>query len=578
MPSFNMEAIKNISIFEFAEKRGYELKRIKDDYFKIDKMGGTYITPSNNMFNSFAQKTGGGIIQFVMFTEGLTNKEAMHLLNDEYLAGNLKPIDVSKHEKNQNSIIEKKEKAFILPPKNSDNNEIINYLVNYRKIDKEFVDKAINENKIYQKQKDRNLIYLVVNSKNEIVGAEWINTDQDGQYKGRKGFVAGSKINEDSPFEFKGTSNKLYLFESPTDLMSYMTLEKLKGNYDNIKNDTFIANWSIANDKIVKNYLQNNKNINEVYICYDNDIDGTIIKNAQSISYNHGQEKAKELVKELKESFVKDCSIICPTEKDYNDDLKKYFDIIKKEETYNKESKLNIEKTEEKNINDKDIDELEKELENLNKKLKEKKFDLDYSDSPQQSNQYRKDIKNIEKKIVSIENILNEKKTELKLAKKNSDKKEKEMVDDLLELKTKEVIIEKEETIELKVIEVNKEIVLLEKQKQEQLNKINELENELNKLRNSYTITVNKMLELKDKQHNEIIKNSARFMLSAGMSIALVNEATKININELEKIHKEIIEDRIISSGTIEVPNLNMYLPNINIDKVEDMILQQKMN
>ena len=45
MPSFNMEAIKNISIFEFAEKRGYELKRIKDDYFKIDKMGGTYITP-----------------------------------------------------------------------------------------------------------------------------------------------------------------------------------------------------------------------------------------------------------------------------------------------------------------------------------------------------------------------------------------------------------------------------------------------------------------------------------------------------------------------------------------------------
>ena len=280
----------------------------------------------------------------------------------------------------------------------------------------------------------------------------------------------------------------------------------------------------------------------------------------------------------MKESFVKDCSIICPNEKDYNDDLKKYFDTIKKEEIYNKESKLNIEKTEEKNINDKGIDELEKELENLNKKLKEKKFDLDYSDSPQQSNQYRKDIKNIEKKIVSIENILNEKKTELKLAKKNSDKKEKEMVDDLLELKTKEVIIEKEETIELKVIEVNKEIVLLEEQKQEQLNKINELENELNKLRNSYTITVNKMLELKDKQHNEIIKNSARFMLSAGMSIALVNEATKININELEKIHKEIIEDRIISSGTIEVPNLNMYLPNINIDKVEDMILQQKMN
>ena len=578
MPSFNMEAIKNISIFEFAEKRGYELKRIKDDYFKIDKMGGTYITPSKNMFNSFAQKTGGGIIQFVMFTEGLTNKEAMHLLNDEYLAGNLKPIDVSKHEKNQNSIIEKKEKAFILPPKNSDNKEIINYLVNYRKIDKEFVDKAINENKIYQKQKDRNLIYLVVNSKNEITGAEWINTDQDGQYKGRKGFVAGSKINEDCAFEFKGTSNKLYLFESPTDLMSYMTLEKLKGNYDNIKNDTFIANWSIANDKIVKNYIQNNKNITEVYICYDNDIDGTIIKNGQIIPYNHGQEKAKELVKELTESFVKDCSIICPTEKDYNDDLKKYFDTIKKEETYNKESKLNIEKIEEKNINDKGIDELEKELENLNKKLKEKKFDLDYSDSPQQSNQYRRDIKNIEKKITSIENVLNEKKTELKLEKKNSDKKEKEMIDDFLELKTKEVIIEKEETIKLKAIEVNKEIVLLEKQKQEQLNKINELENELNKLRNSYTITVNKMLELKDKQHNEIIKNSARFMLSAGMSIALVNEATKININELEKIHKEIIEDRIISSGTIEVPNLNMYLPNINIDKVEDVVLQQKMN
>ena len=92
-----------------------------------------------------------------------------------------------------------------------------------------------------------------------FVGASWNTTSNKEEHRGMKGFTGGSK--RDYPFEFKGKNNKLYIFESPIDMMSYMTIQKNNNNYINIKDSTFIATWGINSNEMILKYLEKNPNI-----------------------------------------------------------------------------------------------------------------------------------------------------------------------------------------------------------------------------------------------------------------------------------------------------------------------------
>ena len=83
-----IKKINNMPIMDYIKKVGIEVKQVSPnnpDYFKIPHNGGTYITPSKNVWNCFAMKTGSkSVIQFVQFIDNVSWKEAVDKIVDLY--------------------------------------------------------------------------------------------------------------------------------------------------------------------------------------------------------------------------------------------------------------------------------------------------------------------------------------------------------------------------------------------------------------------------------------------------------------------------------------------------------------
>ena len=358
-----IKKINDIQIIDYINRVGIEVKQVSpnnSDYFKIPHNGGTYITPSKNVWNCFAMKTGSkSVIQFVQFIDNIPWKEAVDKIIDLYnlqenkkdhkMSFNIEKEKISEITPKKADVVNEK-KEFIHPEKAENNKRVFAYLHQTRGIDNEVIQRAYNEHKIYQQAKTGNIIFKVMDYDSNFVGASWNTTSNKEEHRGMKGFTVGSK--RDYPFEFKGTNNRLYIFESPIDMMSYMTIKKNNNNYINIKDSTFIATWGINSNEMILKYLENNPNIKHITIGFDNDKDGYKLINGDKIPCNHGQEAAKSLKEEL-EKFDKKyiVDIEKPILKDFNDDLIKKNNLEKEEiviVTETKKDIVEINKTEEK--------------------------------------------------------------------------------------------------------------------------------------------------------------------------------------------------------------------------------------
>lgn len=516
-----LDRVNNLSILNYATSRGYETIKVGKSY-KIPHLGGLYIDDEKNIFNNFATKKGGGIIQFVMLTESKSWKQAVDDLVDEYNIDTDKKRSqdeisksISKQEKStakQDNIIEKKE--VMLDEKDTTSKNVIAYLNKTRKIDMEYIQRALDEKKIYQSVK-KSVVYKMYDENNNLVGASWESTNTIGTYKGQKGMVKGSQ--KTYPFEFTGTGQKLFVFESPIDMMSYQTLLKNKGKSDIAKEENFIANFGLS-DTPLENYLKTHPNIKQIYFCYDNDVNGTAISNGKEIPCNHGQETAKRQMEKYKDKY--ECQILTPRLKDYNDELKAY---VKEKEHEKVEAESQEEMLKKNEINEEK--EAEKQIEE--NKIKEK------------SNQEHLE-----------ENI------------KESIEKENEAE----ELEEKEIPASDESL--KKDMELTELIILQDKLKQESygiIEKIDDMQTQLGELKVNYETTITKLLDTKEKIYQiqkdkmlDIIKNNAYTMIKSGMDLNIVNKATKVEMEQLKQMQKEIVENGTYEAYTIE-PKIQIY-------------------
>lgn len=516
-----LDRVNNLSILNYATSRGYETIKVGKSY-KIPHLGGLFIDDEKNIFNNFATKKGGGIIQFVMLTENKPWKQAVDDLVDEYNIDTDKKRSqdeinksISKQEKStakQNNIIEKKE--VMLDEKDTTSKNVIAYLNKTRKIDMEYIQRALDEKKIYQSIK-KSVVYKMYDENNNLVGASWESTSTIGTYKGQKGMVKGSQ--KTYPFEFTGTGQKLFVFESPIDMMSYQTLLKNTGKGDIAKEENFIANFGLS-DTPLENYLKTNPNIKQIYFCYDNDINGTILVNGKEVPCNHGQETAKRQTEKYKDEY--ECQTLTPRLKDYNDELKAY---VKEKEHEKVEAEIQEEMLKKNEINEEK--EAEKQIEE--NKIKEK------------SNQEHLE-----------ENI------------KESIKKENEA-----EAPEEKEIPASDESLK-KDMELAELIVLQDKLKQESdgiIEKIDNMQTQLGELKVNYETTITKLLDTKEKIYQiqkdkmlDIIKNNAYTMIKSGMDLNIVNKATKVEMEQLKQMQKEIVENGTYEAYTIE-PKIQIY-------------------
>lgn len=290
-----IQRANDVSIVDYIKKLNLETKKAGRT-LKLEGFGGLYVDPRENKWNCFAEGKGGGPIQLVMYLENKTWVESIKtLLGDDYKDS---LIDYKKKP------IEKEYKEFTLPKKNNTYNHMLAYLIKTRCIDKDIVYGLINNKKIYEDEK-RNCVFLGYDQDNNIKYAGLRGTNTNRVFKGE---VEGS--NKAYSFNIKGETNRVKVFESPIEIMSYLTLQKNKGL---VENHHMVSLGCLADVALVK-YLEDNPNINEIDLCLNNDKWGI------------------KATGEIKEKYKKDykVNIEVPGLEDWNNDLVYSFQGLEK--------------------------------------------------------------------------------------------------------------------------------------------------------------------------------------------------------------------------------------------------------
>ena len=205
------------------------------------------------------------------------------------------------------------EKHLQLPDKCKNGyKRIYAYLIKTRGLDQEIVDYCIKEKIIYQDIKN-NAVFVGHDDEKKARFACVRGTLSERQHRGD---CSGS--DKAYPFKIEGTEkNRLYVFESPIDMLSYITLsnQACPGLW---KNFNFIS-LAGTTDVALKGYLERNTSVTSIIFCLDND--------------EAGNKASEEYIKKYSDKGINTLRK-APKGKDFNEDLLTHrlsFQALKKE-------------------------------------------------------------------------------------------------------------------------------------------------------------------------------------------------------------------------------------------------------
>lgn len=323
--NFNKEQYdyaEKVNLVEFLKRRGYFLISVGSEYTLKEHDS---IRISTNKWYWHSKGKGGSPIQFLMEYEKLDLVSAiLELCENNKITKNMYKESTRKLSKELPKEVNKKK--IELPEKNDNNKRLFAYLTQTRCIDSEIISKLVKENLIYE-DKNHNVIFVGKDNKDEIKYATKRGTSTYKKYQGevknsdkKYGFNIKSSVN----------SNKLYLFESPIDLISHMNLTKIMTSVDYKKQNRLSLGG--VSDRALENYLLDNKHIREIIVCLDNDL--------------AGWEGGEKIYNKYKDSYKVDVRL-AEFGKDYNDFLVK----VKQDKSYKKTIEATIKKSKQRSEN-----------------------------------------------------------------------------------------------------------------------------------------------------------------------------------------------------------------------------------
>ena len=257
-----LENVRTLSAFDYLNNYHPSLlvKNGKKDYYHREHESLHF---SNGMWYWWSQGKGGtSALDYLIIVEGYEFKDACNYLSD--LMNVSEPVTTYYHPKPI--------KPFELPVKDKNNDLVIRYLCEIRKIDKDIVDDFISKGMIYQSANFKNAVF--------------VGYDKDKPaYAFKRSIFKNFKLDHagsNKAFSFNYTnknSNELHVFEAAIDLLSYMTLLKMdeidytEFNYLSLAGASDkIASKSEADIPIaLKAYLERNPNIKTIIFHLDND-------------------------------------------------------------------------------------------------------------------------------------------------------------------------------------------------------------------------------------------------------------------------------------------------------------------
>ena len=287
----------NADLASYLIRHGERVKRVGSTYQYIyTDGGGTHdsVTISGGKWYDHKNQHGGYAVKFLQEFLGFSFQDSViELLGGHCSAQAARPI---LHEPPEPVV-----KLFELPEPNSDMRRVFAYLTKQRFIDPQVISHFAHEHKIYEDGKYHNVVF---------VGTDKNGVPKQASVRSTLSFGKTFRItvaNSDTKYSFShfGNDEKLFIFEAPIDMLSFITLYQKDWQLH-----SYIAMNGVYESAVLK-ALENHADLHNIYLCTDND--------------EGGIDAAERLRDILHEHGYVDIFRIAPQQKDWNECLRQRY-------------------------------------------------------------------------------------------------------------------------------------------------------------------------------------------------------------------------------------------------------------
>ena len=238
-----------------------------------------------NEWYRHSRQIGGGPIQFMQHFYNMNFVDAVRYLLDGEGGAELVPAER----------MEMKKPEFVMPKLSPNMHRAFAYLIKTRKIAPDVVQFFVNEKKILETEEYHNIAFCGYDENDEIR-----QMHLRGTHTGERFFMDVEGSDKRYCFRHIGNDSEVYVFESPIDMLSYITM-----NPDNWQQHSYVSLGGVSGEAL-HNVLETVKRIRTVHLCVDND--------------KAGDQTVRRIGDELSGRGV--CwDRILPEHKDWNEDL-----------------------------------------------------------------------------------------------------------------------------------------------------------------------------------------------------------------------------------------------------------------
>ena len=283
----------SVNLEEFLRMRGEKLERVGREHKLIyyDSSGKhDSITIRGSKWFDHKNQTGGGAIKFMQEVYDMDFQTAVQ----ELLGQTVTPLSHSPPK----TIAKEEKKEFRLPESNTNMHRVFAYLIKQRFISPDIISHFAKQHTLYEDKEHHNAVF---------VGVDENGVPRQASKRSTSTFGNAFRITcegSDTKYSFShfGKSSRLYVFEAPIDMMSFLTLYP-----KDWQQHSYIAMNGVYENSVLT-ALKNHSNLREIVLCVDND--------------EGGIEAVDRLRDILTENGYTDVKRLAPKFKDWNEVLK----------------------------------------------------------------------------------------------------------------------------------------------------------------------------------------------------------------------------------------------------------------
>ena len=278
----------SVDLEEFLIMRGEKLERVGREHKLIyyDSSGKhDSITIRGSKWFDHKNQVGGGAIKFMQEFYGMDFQTAVQ----ELLGRSISPLSNSPPKADTE---EQKTRDFILPEPNSDMHRVYAYLIKQRFISTDIITYFAKQHTLYEDKNHHNAVFVGLNENGEPKQAHKRSTNSIGSTFR----ITCSGSDTHYSFAHFGEDERLYVFEVPIDMLSFLTL------YPNDwQKHSYIAMNGVYENAVLT-ALKNHSNLSEVILCVDNDEGGIeAVDRLRDILNENGYSNVKRLAPPYKD-------------------------------------------------------------------------------------------------------------------------------------------------------------------------------------------------------------------------------------------------------------------------------------